>query len=80
MQFNRHYGLLALSLKISDVQHFIPDKTSKTFFMKTKLFLSLLAALFFSQAMMAQFHIGIKGGANVSKIEGKGFKDDASKP
>ena len=44
--------------------------------MKTKLFLSLLAALFFSQAMMAQFHIGIKGGANVSKIEGKSFKDE----
>ncbi|HEX6193158.1 MAG TPA: porin family protein [Chitinophagaceae bacterium] len=44
--------------------------------MKTKLFLSLLAALFFSQAMMAQFHIGIKGGANVSKIEGQSFKDE----
>ena len=44
--------------------------------MKTKFFLSLLAALFFSQAMMAQFHIGIKGGANVAKIEGKSFKDE----
>ena len=44
--------------------------------MKTKVFLSLLTALFFSQAIMAQFHIGIKGGANVSKIEGKSFKDE----
>ena len=44
--------------------------------MKTKVFLSLLTTLFFSQAIMAQFHIGIKGGANVSKIEGKSFKDE----
>jgi hypothetical protein len=43
--------------------------------MKTKLFLPLLAALLFSQAVMAQFHIGIKGGANVIKIDGKSFKD-----
>jgi hypothetical protein len=43
--------------------------------MKTKLFLPLLAALLFSQAMMAQFHIGFKGGANVIKIDGKSFKD-----
>jgi Outer membrane protein beta-barrel domain len=42
--------------------------------MKTKL-LPLLAALLFSQAMMAQFHIGIKGGANITKIQGKSFKD-----
>jgi Outer membrane protein beta-barrel domain len=44
--------------------------------MKTKLFLPLLAALLFSQAMMAQFHIGFKGGANVIKIDGKSFKDE----
>lgn len=43
--------------------------------MKTKL-LSLLAAVLFSQLMMAQFHIGIKGGANVTKVEGKSFKDE----
>lgn len=43
--------------------------------MKTK-FLPLLAALFLSQAVMAQFHIGIKGGANVTKVEGKSFKDE----
>ncbi len=44
--------------------------------MKTKLFLPLLAVLFVSQAATAQFHIGIKGGANVSKVEGKSFKDE----
>ncbi len=44
--------------------------------MKTKLFLPLVAALLISQAMMAQFHIGIKGGANVTKIDGKSFKDE----
>jgi hypothetical protein len=44
--------------------------------MKTKLFVPLIAALLFSQAMMAQFHIGIKGGANVIKITGKSFKDE----
>lgn len=43
--------------------------------MKTKL-LSLLAAVLFSQVMMAQFHIGIKGGANITKVEGKSFKDE----
>ena len=43
--------------------------------MKTKLF-SLIAALLLSQAMMAQFHLGIKGGANIFKIDGKSFKDE----
>ena len=43
--------------------------------MKTKLFLPLLATLLFSQAIMAQFHIGIKGGTNITKIEGVSFKD-----
>ena len=42
--------------------------------MKTKL-LPLFAALLLSQALMAQFHIGIKGGANVTKVDGKSFKD-----
>ena len=42
--------------------------------MKTKLF-SLFAALLFAQAIMAQFHIGAKAGANIIKIEGKSFKD-----
>src|SRR5215510_12488057 len=44
--------------------------------MKTKLFVSLLAALLFSQAMVAQFHFGVKGGANIIKIEGVSFKDE----
>ncbi len=42
--------------------------------MKTKL-LPLLAALFFAQAAMAQFHIGAKAGANIIKVDGKSFKD-----
>lgn len=43
--------------------------------MKAKFFLPLLAALLASQVLMAQFHIGIKGGANVTKIDGQSFKD-----
>jgi hypothetical protein len=42
--------------------------------MKTKL-LSLSAALLITQAIMAQFHIGIKGGTNITKVQGKSFKD-----
>lgn len=42
--------------------------------MKTKL-LSLFAALLITQAIMAQFHVGIKGGANITKVDGKSFKD-----
>ena len=42
--------------------------------MKTKL-LSLIAALIFSQAIMAQFHIGGKAGVNIIKIDGKSFND-----
>lgn len=43
--------------------------------MKTKV-LPLIAALLFSQVMFAQFHIGLKGGANIIKIDGKSFKDE----
>jgi hypothetical protein len=43
--------------------------------MKTKLFLPLFVTLVLSQAVMAQFHIGIKGGANITKIDGMSFKD-----
>jgi Outer membrane protein beta-barrel domain len=43
--------------------------------MKTKL-LSFFAAVLIGQAAMAQFHIGIKGGANVTKVDGKSFKDE----
>lgn len=43
--------------------------------MKTKL-LALTAAVFFSTALMAQFHIGAKAGANIIKVDGKSFKDE----
>ena len=43
--------------------------------MKTKL-LSLLAAVLLTQATMAQFHLGAKAGANITKIDGKAFKDE----
>ncbi len=43
--------------------------------MKTRL-LTLFAALLLTQAAMAQFHLGIKGGANITKVEGKSFKDE----
>jgi hypothetical protein len=42
--------------------------------MKTK-FLFLFAAVLLSQAMMAQFHIGVKGGANITKVDGESFND-----
>jgi len=42
--------------------------------MKTKL-LSLFAALLIAQAMMAQFHLGVKAGANIIKVDGKSFTD-----
>jgi Outer membrane protein beta-barrel domain len=42
--------------------------------MKVKLF-TLAAVIALSQAAMAQFHIGVKGGANISKVDGKSFKD-----
>jgi hypothetical protein len=40
--------------------------------MKTKL-LALIAIIFFSQAAMAQFTLGLKVGANLNKIEGQPF-------
>jgi hypothetical protein len=43
--------------------------------MKARFFLPLLAAMFVSSALMAQFHIGVKGGANVTKVNGYSFKD-----
>ena len=43
--------------------------------MKTK-FLALIAVLFVAQAAMAQFHIGAKVGANITKIDGVSFKDE----
>lgn len=43
--------------------------------MKTKL-LSLALASLFSTVAMAQFHIGAKAGANVTKVNGKSFSDE----
>lgn len=43
--------------------------------MKAKFCLPLLAALFTSQALMAQFHIGIKTGANITKVDGQSFEN-----
>jgi len=43
--------------------------------MKAKFFLPLLAALFVSSSLMAQFHIGFKGGTNITKVDGYSFKD-----
>jgi len=43
--------------------------------MKTKL-LCLITVLLISQAMMAQFHLGLRVGTNLSKIEGKSFKQE----
>lgn len=45
--------------------------------MKTK-FLGLAVALLISHLMMAQFHLGVKAGANISKVEGKSFKEEFS--
>lgn len=43
--------------------------------MKTKL-LTMAVAILLSNAVMAQFHIGGKAGANVTKVNGKSFKDE----
>jgi len=43
--------------------------------MKTKL-LTLAVALLISQLMMAQFHLGIKAGANITKVDGKSFNEE----
>ena len=45
--------------------------------MKTK-FLSLAVALLLSNFIFAQFHLGIRGGANIVKIDGKSFKEEFS--
>lgn len=44
--------------------------------MKTKI-LGLGLALFISQFVMAQkFHLGVKAGANITKLDGKSFKEE----
>ncbi len=44
-------------------------------FMKTKIYV-LIACVFFAQAAMAQINFGIKGGVNLTKVDGKAFKDE----
>lgn len=44
--------------------------------MKTKLSLLLIAVILMTEASMAQFNLGIKGGANITKIQGKTFRDE----
>jgi len=43
--------------------------------MKTKMYF-LIACVLLVQASMAQFSIGFKGGANLTKIDGRSFKDE----
>ena len=46
--------------------------------MKAKFLLPLLAAMFVSSTLMAQFHIGFKAGTNITKVDGHSFKDKFS--
>lgn len=43
--------------------------------MKTKLSI-LFTTLLIAQASMAQFHFGVKAGANITKVDGKSFRDE----
>jgi hypothetical protein len=43
--------------------------------MKTKLSV-LFALVLFTQAAMAQFHLGVKGGVNITKVQGEAFRDE----
>ena len=43
--------------------------------MKTKFYV-LVAFVLFTQVAMAQLNFGIKGGANITKIQGKAFRDE----
>lgn len=43
--------------------------------MKSKLYV-LIACVLFTQASMAQFTVGFKAGANLSKVDGKSFKEE----
>lgn len=43
--------------------------------MKTRI-AALIACVIFAQAAMAQLNFGIKAGANITKVDGKAFKDE----
>jgi hypothetical protein len=49
----------------------------KLMFMKLRI-LALIASVIFTQAAMAQLNVGFKAGANISKIDGRSFKDEFS--
>lgn len=49
--------------------------TDKSTFMNRKLCL-LLGVILLANAAMAQFTLGVKAGANLTKIDGKSFKDE----
>jgi len=44
--------------------------------MKTKFCCLIAATLLVSQVMMAQFHLGVKVGANITKVDGKTFQQE----
>ena len=44
--------------------------------MKTKLSIIFLLTFFIAKSSFAQFHLGIKGGANITKVQGKSFRDE----
>jgi len=44
--------------------------------MKTKLLLLLSAAMLTATVSMAQFNLGFKAGANITKVDGKTFRDE----
>jgi len=46
--------------------------------MKTTLLTLALATFLFSSAHSQGFHLGVKGGANINKLDGKSFKDEFS--
>jgi hypothetical protein len=45
--------------------------------MQSKFF-ALLAAVLFSFVASSQFHLGVKAGTNVTKVDGKSFRDEFS--
>ncbi len=44
--------------------------------MKTKFSFFLILSILIAQVSMAQIHLGIKGGVNITKVQGKSFRDE----
>jgi hypothetical protein len=55
--------------------HHVDSLTSKNLLMKARFILPLITALLVTQATLAQFHVGVKVGANVTKVDGQSFKN-----